>query len=152
MAAASDEEDGIISAINVTPLVDITLVLLIVFMVTAKIIVSQAMPLDLPKAASGDAVQQVFSLNVHANGDISVGDNRIDSEDALVAMAKDSLAKNKDMRAIIRADGKVRHERIIRVLDLLKRAGVSKIAFGVQPLGASEDEPKREEETVPAEE
>jgi biopolymer transport protein ExbD len=54
-------DDGIISAINVTPLVDITLVLLIVFMVTAKMIVTQSLPLDLPKAASGMIVPTSFS-------------------------------------------------------------------------------------------
>ena len=55
MASSSkDDDDGLIAGINVTPLVDVTLVLLIIFMVTAKIIVSQGMPMDLPKAASGE--------------------------------------------------------------------------------------------------
>ena len=58
---ATDESEDAITGINVTPLVDITLVLLIIFMVTAKIIVSQSVPLDLPKAASGTDVQTVFS-------------------------------------------------------------------------------------------
>lgn len=139
--AQTDEEDGIISAINVTPLVDITLVLLIVFMVTAKIIVSQSMPLDLPKAASGQQVQLVFGLELHANGDLLVDGKKISGDDdkqakALLALARESLAKNKDLRAVIRADKTVQHGRIIRVLDLLKQAGVSKIAFGVTPIAA----------------
>ena len=58
---ASDEDEGLIAGINVTPLVDITLVLLIIFMVTARIIVSQGMPMDLPKSASGEALQTVFA-------------------------------------------------------------------------------------------
>jgi biopolymer transport protein ExbD len=136
-----EETDGIISAINVTPLVDITLVLLIVFMVTAKIIVSQSMPLDLPKAASGQQVQLVFGLELHANGDLLVDGKKVPGKDterdrALLAMARESLAKNKDLRAVIRADTTVQHGRIIRVLDLLKQAGVSKIAFGVTPIAA----------------
>ena len=52
---ASNDDDGLISAINVTPLVDVTLVLLIIFMVTARIIQNQGVPMDLPKAASGEA-------------------------------------------------------------------------------------------------
>jgi len=133
--AFGDDSDGIISDINVTPFVDITLVLLIVFMVTAKIIVSQAMPLDLPKAASGQQVQLVFGLELHANGDLYVDGKKVE-ENAVFPLAKESLTKNKDLRAVIRADGSVPHRRIMRVLDLLKQAGVSKIAFGVQPIAA----------------
>lgn len=134
--AQGDDSDGIISDINVTPLVDITLVLLIVFMVTAKIIVSQSMPLDLPKAASGQQVQLVFGLELHANGDLLVDGKRISDDTALLALARESLAKNKDLRAVIRADTTVQHGRIIRVLDLLKQAGVAKIAFGITPVAA----------------
>lgn len=139
--ALSDDSDGIISDINVTPLVDITLVLLIVFMVTAKIIVSQSLPLDLPKAASGQQVQLVFGLNLHANGDLEVDGKKVSSDSALLALARESLAKNKELRAVIRADKTVQHGRIIRVLDLLKQAGVSKIAFGVTPVAAESGEP-----------
>ncbi len=65
---SSNDDDGMVSGINVTPLVDVTLVLLIIFMVTARIIVSQGMPMDLPKAASGEALQQVFSVELSADG------------------------------------------------------------------------------------
>jgi biopolymer transport protein ExbD len=62
------------------------------------------------------------------------------SDDRLVIEeAKKGLAKNKDLRAVIRADKTVQHGRIIRVLDLLKQAGVSKIAFGVTPIAAEID-------------
>ncbi len=136
MAGTGEDDDGIISGINVTPLVDITLVLLIVFMVTAKIIALQAMPLDLPKAASGDQVQLVFGLEVHANGDLIVDGKKVAGDKALIALARESLAKNKDLRAVIRADKTVQHGRIIRILDLLKQAGISRIAFGVTPVSA----------------
>ena len=59
-----------IASINVTPLVDITLVLLIVFMVTAKLIVSQAIPFDLPKAATGSATQVVFTVSLDESGQV----------------------------------------------------------------------------------
>ena len=68
MAANSgDDDDGLISGINVTPLVDVTLVLLIIFMVTARIIHSQGMPMDLPKAAKGEQVQTIFSVELTAD-------------------------------------------------------------------------------------
>lgn len=143
MASSDTDDDDIISGINVTPLVDVTLVLLIVFMVTAKIIVSQGMPMDLPKAASGEEVQNVFSVELTQDGRTRVDSAAVASDDSISDLAKQAKAKNKDIRAVIRADKKVEHGRVIRVLDLLKQAGVSKIAFAVAPTG-------RTEEAVPA--
>ena len=134
MASASNDDEEVISAINVTPLVDITLVLLIIFMVTAKIIVAQGMPMDLPKAASGETVQTVFSVELTVDGQTRVDSKRVASDDAVAGLAKQALSKNRDVRAVIRADKKVEHGRVIHVLDLLKRAGIAKIAFAISPL------------------
>ncbi len=135
MALGSQEgDDGMIAGINVTPLVDITLVLLIIFMVTAKIIVSQSLPLDLPKAAAGQDIQMVFGLELHANGDTVVNGKKLDNDEAILPVAKEEQQKNPELRAVIRADTTVQHGRVIRALDLLKQAGVSKIAFGVTPI------------------
>ncbi len=133
--ASSDLEDdeGIISGINVTPLVDVTLVLLIVFMVTAKIIVSQGMPMDLPKAASGEEVQNVFSVELTVDGLTRVDSVGVPNDASISDLAKQAKGKNKDIRAVIRADKKVEHGRVIGVLDLLKQAGIAKIAFAVSP-------------------
>jgi biopolymer transport protein ExbD len=140
-----DEDDGLIAGINVTPLVDVTLVLLIIFMVTAKIIVSQGMPMDLPKAASGESLQTVFSVELSADGKTRVDSNALPNDDAISRLAQDAKAKNKDLRAVIRADQKVEHGRVIHVLDLLKRAGVAKIAFAVTPVveGAPAPQPNK---------
>ena len=137
----TDDDDGIISGINVTPLVDVTLVLLVVFMVTAKIIVSQGMPMDLPKAASGEEVQNVFSVELTMDGQTRVDSLAVAGDDAISELAKQAKAKNKEIRAVIRADKKVDHGRVIRVLDLLKQAGVAKIAFAVAPTAREEAAP-----------
>lgn len=131
---AGGEEDGMVQGINVTPLVDITLVLLIIFMVTAKLIVSQSLPLDLPKAAHGQDVQMQFGVEIHATGELLVNGQKLATDDAILPLAKEQLAKTPDLRAVIRADTTVQHGRVIRVLDLLKQAGVAKIAFGVSPV------------------
>jgi biopolymer transport protein ExbD len=134
-ASTSGGEDDAITGINVTPLVDVTLVLLIIFMVTAKIIVSQAVPLDLPKAASGTEVQTIFSIEMYPkDDDIVVDSKKIANDDALFALAREEHAKNGDLRAVIKADSSVRHGRVMHVLDLLKQAGIAKIAFGVTPI------------------
>lgn len=135
MAASGGEDDeGLISGINVTPLVDVTLVLLIIFMVTAKIIVSQGMPMDLPKAATGEEVQTFFSVELTADGKTVVDSKQIGSDEEIPGLAKEAKAKNRDLRAVIRADKKVEHGRVIHVLDLLKRSGVAKIAFAISPV------------------
>src|ERR1041384_6663116 len=144
---ANNDDDGLIAGINVTPLVDVTLVLLIIFMVTAKIIVSQGMPMDLPKAASGESLQTVFSVELTADGKTRVDSNVVPNDEAVSNLAKDARTRTRDLRAVIRADRKVEHGRVIHVLDLLKRAGVAKIAFAVSPLpeGATpvDTEPKK---------
>jgi biopolymer transport protein ExbD len=134
---SNNDDDGLIAGINVTPLVDVTLVLLIIFMVTARIIVSQGMPMDLPKAASGEALQQVFSVELSIDGKTRVDSADVPSDEAITPLAKAAKAKTPDLRAVIRADRKVEHGRVIHVLDLLKRAGVAKIAFAVSPADKS---------------
>lgn len=130
-SSSSNDDDGQISGINVTPLVDITLVLLIIFMVTARIIVSQSLPMDLPKAAQGQQIQLVFGVELHSNGDVLVDGKKLANDEAIFPVAKEAFAKNSDLRAVIRADTAVQHGRVIRILDLMKQAGISKIAFGV---------------------
>ena len=133
---ASGDGDEAIVGINVTPLVDITLVLLIIFMVTARIIVSQSVPMDLPKAASGTDVQVVFSAVIGADGKLQVDSKFVADDDAVFALARAAHTKNPELRAVIKADSAIPHGRVIHILDLLKQAGISKIAFGVSPTAA----------------
>jgi biopolymer transport protein ExbD len=129
---------GAITGINVTPLVDITLVLLVVFMVTAKVIVHrQALPVDLPKAASGEAVQEVFGLVITSDGTFQVDGQMLPDDAAVVARARAAAAANRDVRVVLQADGGVPHRRVMHALDLLRQANVAKIAFGVVPPAAS---------------
>jgi biopolymer transport protein ExbD len=138
MAGASQEADEAITGINVTPLVDITLVLLIIFMVTTKIVLNQTLPLDLPKAATGTSdVQTIFSILLSADGRTVVDSNQITSDEAILPLARTAQTAHPELRAVIKADSAVTHGRVIHVLDLLKQAHVGKIAFGVTPAPAS---------------
>jgi biopolymer transport protein ExbD len=129
---------GAITGINVTPLVDITLVLLIIFMVTTKIVLNQTLPLDLPKAATGTSdVQTVFSILLAADGRTVVDSSQIANDEAILPLARTAQAAHPELRAVIKADSAVTHGRVIHVLDLLKQAHVSKIAFGVTPVQAA---------------
>ena len=137
-----DSQDEAITGINVTPLVDIVLVLLIIFMVTAKLIVSKSVPLDLPKAATGTDVQTVFSVVLAADGTTMVDSAKLPNDDAIMPLAKAAHDKNAELRAVIKADLSVPHGRVIHVLDLLKQAQVQKIAFGVSPTAPVQPPPK----------
>jgi biopolymer transport protein ExbD len=134
MAASVQTQDkGMFSGINVTPLVDIMLVLLIIFMVTARLIVSQTLPMDLPHAATGGAQQIVFAVAMSANGDTTVDSRPVADDTALLGLARRARAESPDVRAVIHADASVSHGRVVRTMDLLKQGGIGKIAFGVTP-------------------
>jgi biopolymer transport protein TolR len=130
--ASPQNGNGIIAGINVTPLVDITLVLLIIFIVTAKLIVTPAVPLELPRASQSQELQVVFSVSVPANGPTLVNGEPTNDE-LLVRLAKAASLKDPNLRVVINADGAVPHRRVIHMLDLIKSAGIARIAFGALP-------------------
>ena len=130
---AQNKPSAPITGINVTPLVDITLVLLIIFMVTAKLVMSRALPMDLPKAATGGEVQQIFSLSLRADGCTQVDGAPAEKDEVVLGRAREALARNAELRAVVQADGSVPHSRVMHELDVLRQAGLSRIAFGVLP-------------------
>lgn len=140
---SSSKPSAPITGINVTPLVDITLVLLIIFMVTAKLVVSRALPLDLPKAATGSEVQQIFALSLRADGGTFVDGSPSPHDQDLLQRARAALGKNPELRAVVQADGAVPHRRVMHALDVLRQAGLSRVAFGVQKGSPIEAEPGR---------
>lgn len=128
---ASSDDDGMIAGINVTPFVDIALVLLIIFMVTAKYIVSQpSIPVDLPRAASGQqqVVSSTVAISVNAQGQIFV-DARAVNEAELRTTMQQRKRENAEVRAVIAADRAVPHGRVVQVIDIIRTAGVSKFAI-----------------------
>lgn len=138
---ASNKPSSPITGINVTPLVDITLVLLIIFMVTAKLVVSRAMPLDLPKAATGGEVQQVFALSLRADGATLVDGAPTPRDEDVLSLARSALKRSPELRAVVQADGVVPHRRVMHALDVLRQAGLSRVAFAVQKGAPVEAEP-----------
>ena len=129
MASSAQNKSGIIEGINVTPLVDIVLVLLIIFIVTAKFVVTPAVPLDLPRATQGEEVQTILAVTILADGKLLI-DNQPATETELQQRARTALERDKALRAVIMADGNARHKQVITVLDTLKESGVERVAFG----------------------
>lgn len=141
MAGASSS-NGPITAINVTPLVDIALVLLIIFIVTAKLVVTPAVPVDLPQARKSEEVQTILSIIISGNGEVLANGAPVSNDTTLGALAREHLQRDPQLRVVIAADGAVAHRRVIGVLDTLRVAGVVRVAFGVTP--ENNDPPSRE--------
>lgn len=129
MAGNAQNEGGIIEGINVTPLVDIMLVLLVIFMVTAKIAVAPAVPLDLPRAAHSEEVQTILAIALTPDGSVALNGEPCPAAD-LRARAADRLRQDSALRAVIQADRAVSHGHVMFVLDELKSAGIERVAFG----------------------
>ncbi len=133
MAASSQDDEGVISGINVTPLVDICLVLLIIMMVTARIIANLQISLDLPKTKSGADQQVLFGVDLAANGETIVDGQKLENPAVIRDMAQEAFRNNPELRATIRAEAAVPHGRVMEAVDYLKDAGITKIAFGTAP-------------------
>jgi biopolymer transport protein ExbD len=131
--AGDIRSEDLIAGINVTPLVDIVLVLLLIFIVTARLIVTPAVPMDLPRASHSEQIQTVLSVLLPTDGRILVNGAPVAGDAALVAAARTALARDPELRAVISADGAVPHRQVMTVLDALKRAGLVRIAFGALP-------------------
>jgi biopolymer transport protein ExbD len=129
---------GAIADINVTPLVDITLVLLIIFMVTAPMIVNNpSIKVELPKAATGDETLKstlALTLQREPTGGYSLYANgEKTDEEKVKVLIPDMLSKNKDLQAIIAADRGIAYGDVVHIVDLVKTLGVHKFALNTDP-------------------
>ncbi len=128
---ASSDDDQPISEINVTPFVDIILVVLIIFMVTTPIIMNPSVQINLPKAASGDeTVPSHLNISIDKAGDIFMNGKKSTIEE-LSTETKSQIGQNAELQAIVSADSEVSHGRVIEVIDAVKSSGVTKFAISI---------------------
>ena len=126
----TDNEEPITS-INVTPFVDIILVVLIIFMVTTPIIMKPSINVQLPKAASGDqSIPTQLNLTISAEGNVQLNGEST-NEDNLGSQVKTILSHNPEAQAVIAADKNVSHGKVVGVIDAIKSAGVTKFAISI---------------------
>jgi biopolymer transport protein ExbD len=121
-----------IAEINITPMVDVVLVLLVIMMVSATYIVSKSMKVELPKTASkADSVPMTLAVSVTKDGDYFVGDQKVD-EPTLVAKLKEAAARDVTTSLVLSADRAALHGQVVHVVDLAKVEGLTKFAINVQ--------------------
>ena len=131
MANKFNADDEILSEINVVPLVDVILVVLIIFMVTAPMIMKPSIGVNLPKAGAGDpTLPSKLNISISPDGKLSLDGKPVDDEQ-IKAVAAEELKKNPEVQAIIAADKDVSHGRVVSVLDIVKAAGVKKFAISI---------------------
>ena len=132
MATQPTSNSGVISAINVTPFVDIALVLLVIFMVTASTIAKGAFEVDLPKAATaGAAVPDTLNLVVDAEGVVYLDGVVLADSDVTEAVRRRAAGDPK-AQAVIAADRAVDYGIVIGVIDRVKAAGVTSFALNIE--------------------
>jgi biopolymer transport protein ExbD len=134
MAARALDDDDMITGINVTPLVDITLVLLVIMMITASYVASKTIPIELPRSATGETTPVVLAVSITSTGQLYLDAVPID-EAGLRGRIIDARSHKQEPQAIIAADGRTPHAKVVHVIDVLRQEQVTKFAINVQPEG-----------------
>ena len=131
--ATSQQDDELITAINVTPLVDIVLVLLIVLMVTSSYLVNKSINVELPKAATGETTSPTMSISIDLEGKLYLDGNPVQAEE-LQPRVRAAYQQDPEVKAIISADGRVQHAQVVTVIDVLRREKITKFAINTSPI------------------
>jgi biopolymer transport protein ExbD len=130
--AAGSNRRAPISGINVTPLVDVMLVLLVIMMVSATYIVSQTIKVDLPKTATSDGSSStVAAVTIDAEHKLFLNKKPVD-DTGLAASLRSMVAADKAMTLVVSADEKADHGVVVHVLDLARVEGITSFAVNVE--------------------
>ncbi len=130
----SDVEEDAITGINVTPLVDITLVLLIIFMVTARFISEPSLGVNLPKASASAATKEEdrrIYLTLNTKKEIFLNNAPVTEQD-LAGRIRELIKEKPDLSLVLRADRSVAHGDVMRILDIVRNEGVTQFGIAVE--------------------
>jgi biopolymer transport protein TolR len=145
----SDDDEGIVD-INITPFVDIILVVLIIFMVTATYIVQESIKVNLPEAATGEATEDSsLAIKMDAEKQLYLNGEPISRSELRSAIqAEKSIAKGNgaELICLIGADHSVSHGDVVSIIDLVKQEGVAKFAINIDPIEESSSLAKEAEQ------
>ncbi|MEI9941728.1 MAG: biopolymer transporter ExbD [Pseudomonadota bacterium] len=132
MAMQTSDADEMISGINITPLVDVVLVLLVVLMVTSSYLASLGIPVDLPKGATGESTASILSVSVSRDGAFFL-DGKPVTDPEFRERVHRAYTSDHDLRAVIAADGGAAHRSVVHVIDLLRQERITRFALNVDP-------------------
>jgi len=133
VAGADLHDDEIIAGINITPMVDIMLVLLIIFMVTSAVINDDSLKVELPEAATGEETKSsVLGLTIDQDGNWHLN-GKATNEQELRAFIRKEKGLDTELQAVVAADRQVPHGEVVRLIDVVKQEGVVKFAINIDP-------------------
>jgi biopolymer transport protein ExbD len=127
----NENESGIMSEINITPLTDIFLVLLIIFMITSSAMIESGGKVNLPKAVATKSETRGTTVTLTPKKEIFVNQKKV-TEETLESELKEALAASSDRTVILRGDREVLFGDTVRVMSMIKRAGASEIAIAAE--------------------
>jgi biopolymer transport protein TolR len=127
----TDEHSEIVAEINITPLTDIFLVLLIIFMITSSAMVESGGKVNLPKAVATQSESRGTTVTLTPKREIFVNQKPI-SEEALEKTLQETLSRSADKIVILRGDRDVLLGETVKVMSIIKRAGASEIAIAAE--------------------
>jgi biopolymer transport protein ExbD len=123
---------GGITGINVTPMVDVMLVLLVIMMVSSIYIVSRALKVELPKTATSDeSTQSPLTVTIMKDGKLFMGGEPIADDQELTARFAKARAAAGEPSLVVSADAQAMHGRVVHVIDVAKQQGILKFAINV---------------------
>ena len=125
------QDDGVVAEINITPLTDVFLVLLVIFMVTTSVIQNQGKQIDLPGAEVSDSTPKGVTVTVSPDGEILVND-QLTAEADLFSSLEAALSETREKLVILRGDKKVLLGQAVNILDLAQQAGATGIALATK--------------------
>ena len=130
-AAGTKDDDGIISDINITPMVDVMLVLLVIFMITANFLKKDSININLPKVAAADNnMRESTQVAMSKDGKFYLDDNLV-TEDYLLNFLTREVKYRPNMRVTLSADESVSYGSVSRLMGLMRKGGITRIALSV---------------------
>ena len=133
MKDVSIENEGPIAEINIIPFVDIILVILISFMVTAPILSKMGFHIDLPQFAEASKMEkEAVQIFLNKNGDLFLNENQVDQEDLELILMRQAPSLS-ELKVLVSADQDVLHGKVVSLVDWLRRLGVLQIGIEAHP-------------------
>ena len=132
MRRQSRARAGLIAGINITPLTDVVLVLLVIFMIATPLLIRSEIKVNLPRTAAADtAAQKTIVVTIDAAGNVYVDGSRVAMETLAPALSS-TLKKRPNAPVIVMGDKDVRYDLVVRVLEIARTSGVGKLSLAVQ--------------------
>jgi len=135
VATKLDDQDDGINDINITPFVDVVLVLLVIFMVTAPVMIKESLKVNLPKTLTSDVTSKADSIGVAITKEGQVLLNgKLFTDDSLKLEFQRISKNNPNTNFLLSADADARHGDVVRVIDLLKKNNLNRFALQVEKI------------------